>query len=103
MKGLPNRRLRLLLLIFVLVFAGTLVRAAWLQGIQSSALAGMAARQHQETITIPAGRGSILDRGGLELAIGEQGTTVTANPRQVRGIHAALRGDRRRSDPRYRS
>ncbi len=83
MNGLPNRRLRLLLALFVLVFAGAFARAAWLQGVQAASLSGMAERQHQETITIPAGRGSILDRSGVQLAIGEQGTTVYANPRQI--------------------
>ena len=33
--------------------------------------------------TIPAGRGTIYDRRGVQLAIGEQATTVYANPRQV--------------------
>ena len=83
MKGLPNRRLRLLLLIFLLVFAGAFMRAAWLQGVQASSLLGMAARQHEETVEIPGGRGSILDRNGVQLAIGEQATTVYANPHQV--------------------
>jgi cell division protein FtsI (penicillin-binding protein 3) len=83
-KGLPNRRLRLLLLIFVLVFGGTFLRAAWLQGVRAASLSGMATAQHQEKITIPAGRGAILDRNGVQLAIGEQGTTVFANPLQVR-------------------
>src|SRR5262249_48564962 len=83
-KGLPNRRLRLLLLVFLLVFSGAFLRAAWLQGVKASSLAGLADRQHQETIVIPAGRGSILDRAGVQLAIGEQGTTVYANPKQVR-------------------
>jgi cell division protein FtsI (penicillin-binding protein 3) len=83
-KGLPNRRLRLLLLIFVLIFGGTFLRAAWLQGVRASSLSGVAARQHQETIAVPAGRGAIFDRSGVQLAIGEEGTTVYANPHQVR-------------------
>jgi len=78
-----NRRIRLLLLAFALVFAGTLARAAWLQGVQAGTLARMAVRQHQETTVIPAGRGTIFDRTGEPLAIGEQATTVYANPRQV--------------------
>ena len=39
--------------------------------------------------TIPAGRGTIFDRTGVQLAIGEQTTTVYADPRQVT---AAARG-----------
>jgi cell division protein FtsI/penicillin-binding protein 2 len=44
----------------------------------------MAKRQHRETITIPAGRGTIYDRNGVPLAIGEQTTTVFADPRNIR-------------------
>ena len=78
-----NRRIRLLLAIFVLVFAGTLGRAVWLQGVRAASLGQMAERQHHETITIPAGRGTIYDAAGVQLAIGETTTTVYADPRQV--------------------
>src|SRR3990172_7458382 len=43
----------------------------------------MASRQHSERIEIPAGRGTIFDRTGAPLAIGEQTTTVYADPRNV--------------------
>jgi len=43
----------------------------------------MAVRQHRETVVVPAARGTIFDRNGEPLAIGEQATTVYANPRQV--------------------
>ncbi len=33
-----NRRIRLLLAVFVLVFAATLARAAWLQGVMAAPL-----------------------------------------------------------------
>jgi cell division protein FtsI/penicillin-binding protein 2 len=78
-----NRRIRLLLAVFVLVFAGTLARAAWLQGVSSASLGRMAQRQHRESIQIPAGRGTIFDRTGVQLAIGEQTTTVYADPREL--------------------
>jgi len=78
-----NRRIRLLLALFVLVFAGTLARAVWLQGVQAGTLERLASRQHRETIEIPAGRGTIFDRKGEPLAIGEQATTVYADPRQI--------------------
>src|SRR5262249_12451886 len=78
-----NRRIRLLLAVFVLIFAGTLARATWLQAVQAGTLGKMAQRQHRETITIPAGRGTIFDRTGLQLAIGEQPTTVYADRRQL--------------------
>lgn len=78
-----NRRIRLLLVTFVLVFAGTLARAVWLQGVHAAALGRMAERQHHESVVIPAGRGTIFDRAGVQLAIGEQTSTVYADPRQV--------------------
>jgi len=79
-----NRRIRLLLCLFALVFAGTLARAVWLQGVQAGTLERMATRQHVETEKIPAGRGTIFDRTGEPLAIGEQATTVYADPREVK-------------------
>jgi cell division protein FtsI/penicillin-binding protein 2 len=79
-----NRRIRLLLGLFVLVFALTLGRAVWLQGVQASTLERMASRQHESTTAIPAGRGTIFDRAGEPLAIGEQATTVYADPRRVK-------------------
>jgi cell division protein FtsI (penicillin-binding protein 3) len=78
-----NRRIRLLLALFILVFAVTLARAVWLQGVRAAALGKLAEHQHRETITVPAGRGTIYDRTGVQLAIGEQMTTVYADPRQV--------------------
>ena len=78
-----NRRIRLLLAVFVLVFAGTLARAVWLQGVRAAGLGRMAERQHHELTVIPAGRGTIFDRAGVQLAIGETTTTVYADPAQV--------------------
>jgi cell division protein FtsI/penicillin-binding protein 2 len=78
-----NRRIRLLLAVVILVFAGTLARAAWLQGVNAASLGQMAQRQHRESIPIPAGRGTVFDRTGVQLAIGEQTTTVYADPREV--------------------
>ncbi len=85
MKGerQANRRIRLLLAVFVLLFAGTLARATWLQGVQAGTLGQMAQRQHRETIPVPAGRGTIFDRTGVQLAIGEQTTTVYADPHEL--------------------
>src|SRR5581483_3064918 len=78
-----NRRIRLLLVLFCLVFAVTFARAVWVQGVRAASLGKLAEHQHRETVTVPAGRGTIYDRTGVELAIGEQMTTVYADPRQV--------------------
>ncbi|MBA3366824.1 MAG: penicillin-binding protein 2 [Actinobacteria bacterium] len=86
-----NRRIRLLLLFLVAVFSATLVRAVWLQGVKAQSLSRMALDQHREQVTIPARRGTIYDRTGLQLAIGEQATTVYADPKQVRDPEAVAR------------
>jgi cell division protein FtsI (penicillin-binding protein 3) len=82
-KG-ANRRIRLLLAVLGLAFAITFARAAWLQGVRASSFGRLATSQQSQVVTIPAARGTIFDRGGLQLAIGEQATTVYADPRLVR-------------------
>jgi cell division protein FtsI (penicillin-binding protein 3) len=82
-RGAANRRIVLLAGGFVVLLAVALGRAFWLQAVQGDAYAAMATRQHRETVVVPAGRGTVFDRNGEPLAIGEQATTVFANPRQV--------------------
>ena len=84
-----NRRIRLLIAVFAVVFAFALVRAGWLQAVRAEALGSMGTSQHRETIDVPPHRGTIYDRLGVELAIGARATTVYANPRQVRDPRAA--------------
>ncbi len=81
---LANRRIRLLLAVLTLGSVLTFGRAFWLQVIRAPALERLAAQQHREVVTMPASRGTIFDRMGVQLAIGEQATTVYADPRQIR-------------------
>ena len=83
MNRLVNRRIRLFLGALVLAFVGLLLRATWLQAVQAQSLSSLGLTQHRESVTVPAGRGTIYDRRGLELALGEPATTVFANPKQV--------------------
>jgi cell division protein FtsI (penicillin-binding protein 3)/stage V sporulation protein D (sporulation-specific penicillin-binding protein) len=78
-----NRRIRLLLGCFIVVFAVALGRAAWLQVVHAATYGRQAQRMHEETTVTPAGRGAILDRSGVQLAIGEQTTTIYADPHLV--------------------
>ncbi len=78
-----DRRIRLLLLALLAVFGISLARATWLQTVRAADLSQRAASQQHETVNIPAGRGAIVDRMGVQLAIGEEAVTVYANPRQV--------------------
>jgi cell division protein FtsI (penicillin-binding protein 3) len=78
-----DRRIRYLGVVLTLAFGLALTRAAWIQGVQSAALEQRADAQQRLPIVIPASRGSILDRNGVELARGEAAVTVYADPRSV--------------------
>ncbi len=82
-RAKTNRRIVALASVFVGLLAIALVRAFWLQALNGDAYAAMAVRQHRETVVVPAARGTIFDRNGEPLAIGQPTTTVFANPRQV--------------------
>jgi cell division protein FtsI (penicillin-binding protein 3) len=64
----------------LLVISGRLVQ---LQGVDQSDLAGQAAAQRVDTITLHALRGSILDRFGVPLAYTSNAQDITADPKQV--------------------
>jgi cell division protein FtsI (penicillin-binding protein 3) len=81
---LANRRIRLLVALFALFFALALARAGWLQAVRGDGLGRLASSQHRDTIAVPAHRGTIYDRLGVELAIGARAVTVYANPREIR-------------------
>jgi cell division protein FtsI (penicillin-binding protein 3) len=83
-----NRRVRLLVAVFVLAFAVVLARAGWLQAVRAESLGRLATSQHRETITVPARRGAVFDRTGVELALGERTITVYANPKEIRDPRA---------------
>jgi cell division protein FtsI (penicillin-binding protein 3) len=78
-----NSRLRLLLLGILLTFATLGVRVAWLQTVRASSLASLAQNQAKFDLALPASRGTIYDRLGIPLAIGEQATDVVADPMQI--------------------
>jgi cell division protein FtsI/penicillin-binding protein 2 len=88
-RRLPNRRIRLLLVLFTLAFAGTFGRAVWLQAVHAQGLDRLAQGQHHATVTVPAPRGSMVDRNGVRLAIGRRATTVYANPKHIANPQAA--------------
>jgi cell division protein FtsI (penicillin-binding protein 3) len=86
---LVNRRIRLLLAVLTLAFGGLLLRATWLQGVRAESLARLGQTQHREAVTLPASRGTLYDRTGVELGLGEGATTVYANPMQIVNPRAA--------------
>ena len=89
MNRLVNRRIRLLLAVLTFAFGGLLLRATWLQGVRAESLARLGQTQHRESVALPASRGTIYDRAGVELGLGEPATTVYANPKQIVNPRAA--------------
>jgi cell division protein FtsI/penicillin-binding protein 2 len=78
-----NSRLRLLLLLILLTFAALGARAAWIQTVRASSLVALSQAQTKASLVLPAGRGTIYDRLGTPLAIGEEATDVVADPMQI--------------------
>jgi len=86
-----NSRLRLLLLLIFVVFGALGARSAYLQTVQAASLGAQAQAQTKSSIQLTAGRGTIFDRLGLPLAIGEQATDVIADPMQIRDPRSEAR------------
>ncbi len=82
-----NSRLRLLLLVIFVTFGALLARSAYLQTVRAASLGAAGQSQTKGAITLPAGRGTIFDRVGTPLAIGEQATDVVADPMQITDPH----------------
>jgi cell division protein FtsI (penicillin-binding protein 3) len=80
-----ERRIGLLFAGFLLCFVVIAGRAFWLQGVQGAKLASEAAYQQTDVVTVPALRGSLLDRYGNALAVSEDAATIFATPYQVKG------------------
>ena len=78
--GLIDRRIGLLFGIFLGLLAIAGVRAAYFGAVKSGALKTAATSQQISTITVPAPRGTITDRHGVELAVSEPASDVAATP-----------------------
>jgi cell division protein FtsI (penicillin-binding protein 3) len=77
---LVERRIGLLFALFLLLLGLAALRATWLGTVRAGSLSERAVSQQIEDIADPAGRGTIEDRNGVELAVSEDSTTVFANP-----------------------
>ena len=83
MRRPPGVRLVVLLVTFVVAFAGISVRLGFLQLRDQRAYAAQGLAQRLHTITLPATRGMIVDRDGTPLAITVQARDIYADPRYV--------------------
>jgi cell division protein FtsI/penicillin-binding protein 2 len=77
---LVERRIGLLFALFLLLLGAATARATWISTVKAGSLGDRALQQQVEDLAMPAPRGTILDRNGMELAVSEDAVTVFAHP-----------------------
>jgi cell division protein FtsI (penicillin-binding protein 3) len=82
--ALLERRIGLLFAGFLVLLLLAGARALWLGGVRGQSLASAAASQQVTASRLPAERGTIVDRKGVELAVSEPAADVSATPYLVR-------------------
>src|SRR5918998_6192502 len=78
--GLVQRRIGLLFAVFLGLLAIAALRAAWLGTVRGDTLKRAAVTQQDVKVAVPARRGLITDRRGVELAVTEPAQDVSATP-----------------------
>ncbi len=81
---LVDRRIGLLLAVFLILLAVAIGRASYLLAFQGDQLRSLAAGQQVENVTVVAKRGTITDRHNNVLAASEDATTIFATPYLVK-------------------
>ena len=81
---LIERRIGLLFAVFLGMLALAGLRAGWLGVVKADALRKAAATQQTAQVIVPARRGAITDRNGIELAVSQPATTVAVTPYLVK-------------------
>lgn len=81
---LIERRIGLLFALFVVLIVAAIGRAAWLGTVEAGSLRERAAGQQSEQLVVPARRGTISDRNGVELAVSEDAVAVVGNPMLIK-------------------
>jgi cell division protein FtsI/penicillin-binding protein 2 len=79
-----DRRIGFLFAAFICLLAIATMRATYLGSVRSSSLQRAAVTQQVTNVTIPAPRGTITDRHGVELAISESADDVAADPHLIK-------------------
>ena len=83
-------RLRFGFIVIAMVLSVFGVRLVQLQGIDPKAYAAMAAREGSVQVVLPAERGAIADRNGVELATSVDGMMIVADPQMTRDDAPAI-------------
>jgi cell division protein FtsI/penicillin-binding protein 2 len=86
-----DRRIGLLFLVFIALLGIAFARATYLGSFKAPTLRRAAATQQVQTVTIPAPRGAITDRTGVELAVSEAADDVAADPYLIKNPQAVAR------------
>jgi cell division protein FtsI/penicillin-binding protein 2 len=81
---LVDRRIGILFLAFAGLLGFAAIRAVELGTLKASSLRSAAKTQQVQTVTVPAPRGTITDRNGVQLAISESADDVAADPLLIR-------------------
>src|SRR5438067_4367221 len=81
-------RLSILLAVVFLSFLGIGARLVNLQARDQRHLRSLGVDQRSQTVTVPAERGSIFDRNGVDLALSVPQTTIVADPHVIRDPQA---------------
>jgi cell division protein FtsI/penicillin-binding protein 2 len=77
---LIERRIGFLFAVFLVLLALGGLRAMWLGVVRHGSLAQAAATQQEADIIVPARRGTISDRSGVELAVSQPAMDIAATP-----------------------
>ena len=85
---LPPWRRRLVLASWLVAALAICLRAAQIQVLQASHWRGLAEAQHRADLSVPAARGSILDRDGAPLAVSRERVRVSVAPREIEDLAA---------------
>ncbi|MEA2155564.1 MAG: hypothetical protein QOE11_1704 [Solirubrobacteraceae bacterium] len=89
--GLTERRIGLLFAIFLCLLLLAGARTTWLGGVKGGSLKAVADTQQVVELKVPALRGAISDRHGVELAVSEPAADVAATPYLIRSKLAVAR------------
>jgi cell division protein FtsI (penicillin-binding protein 3) len=82
--ALVERRIGALFAVFLALLLAAGLRSTWLGTVRSQDLKSRAVAQQVQNVDVPARRGTITDRNGVELAVSENSITVYADPHIVR-------------------
>jgi cell division protein FtsI (penicillin-binding protein 3) len=82
--ALVPRRIGLLFAVFLFLLVLAAGRATWLGTVKGATLRDAAATQQEADTLVPATRGPIVDRRGVELAVSEPADDVSATPYLVK-------------------